>query len=245
KIEELENARAEIQKLGGDITALNAQIEELDKLKETVKSLEKYKSMYFRVKSEVDNANRLAADSKNTADGLKTMLSQQDSMMQMQKQALALKDQNISTLEQERAELSQKVALASILKADNIKIIAVSAKGKEKEGDLHKAKSISKLKIAFTISENRVATKNTKDIYIRIVEPDGATISTSTETLSGEFSYNNKTLFYSMKTSILYNGYITPVTVTYTKEDEYKIGKHIVEVYCEGSLIGTGTFTVE
>jgi len=243
KKEELSLAKAEIEKLGGDVTALNAQIEELNKLTTDLKNAKnKYYSLYMRAKGEIDNANKLSSDSKAEVERLKIQLAQQDTIITNQKVALNQKEQSISTLEQEKTELAQKVAVASVLKAENIKVIAISSKGKEKIGEVFKAKAIGQLKILFTIAENKIAQKNTKELYIRIVEPDGATITGGTD---GEFKYNTQTLFYTTKTSILYNGLLSPVALSYTKDGAYKIGKHTIEVYCEGSFIGTGTFTIE
>jgi hypothetical protein len=130
------------------------------------------------------------------------------------------------------------------LKAENVNAVAVSSKGKEKLGLEFKAKAIDQLKIGFTISENKVAEKNTKEIFIRIIEPDGATIN-NPQTGGGEFTINNKSLFYSVKYSMLYNGNLTPVVQTYKKDGAWKVGKHTIEIYCDGHMIGRGTFTVE
>ncbi len=239
---ELIAAKAEIEKLGGDVTALDTKIQDLENLNAQLKKDTKYKGMYFNIKKEIESANKLAADSKTEADRLKIQLAQQDTIINTQKAAISQKDQNISSLESEKTVLAQKVALASVLKAENIKVITVSSKGKEKIGEAFKAKSIEQIKIVFTVADNKVAQKNTKELFIRIVEPDGATITGGTD---GEFKFGTQTLFYTTKTSILYNGLISPVTVSYTKSGAYKVGKQTIEVYCEGYLIGTGTFTVE
>jgi len=242
KIEELKAASAQIEQIGGENAELKAQIEQLEQIKKELQGNAKYKSLYFRAKSEIDNANKIAADSKAEVEKYKIQLAQQDTSITKLKQDLSVRDQNISSLEQEKSELAKKVAVASVLKAENIKVVAVSSKGKEKIGEAFKGKAIDQIKIVFTIAENKVAQKNTKELFIRIVEPDGATITSSD---GGEFKYNTQTLFYTTKTSILFNGLISPVSLTYTKESPYKVGKQTIEVYSEGSLIGTGSFVVE
>ncbi|MGN6647900.1 MAG: chromosome segregation ATPase [Cytophaga sp.] len=243
KIEELKATSAKLEEAGGKNAELEAQIAQLEEMKVKLEKDAKYfKSQYYSIKGEINNANKLKADAEKQVADLKIQLAQQDTIINNQKTVLSQKDQMISTLDQEKAELAKKVAVASVLKAENIKVIAVSSKGKEKIGDVYKAKAIEQIKIVFTIAENKVAQKNTKDLYIRIVEPDGATITGSS---SGEFKYGTQTLFYTAKTSVLYNGVISPVSVSYTKEGPYKVGKQTIEVYAEGSLIGTGSFVVE
>jgi hypothetical protein len=245
KIEELSAASDEILKLGGDTATLHAQIQELEKLSNELRnSKNKYYNMYMKVKGEIESANKVASDSKLDVERLKTQLAQLDSSNTTLKTTIVQKDQNISALEQEKMELSKQVAIASILKAENIHVIAISSKGKEKIGEVFKAKAISQIKITFSISENKVAQKNTKELFVRIIEPDGTTI-TDPNNGGGEFVYNNRSLFYTTSTSVLFNGQISPVTLNYTKGTPYKIGKQTIEIYSEGNLIGSGTFTAE
>ena len=242
KIVELKAISAQLEEAGGKNTALEAQIAELEQLNTELKSDAKYKGMYYRAQSEIKNANKIKQDAESKISDLTLQLAQKDTTIQVKNAEIMQKTQTITALEEEKGMLAQKVAVASVLKADNIKVIAISSKGKEKISEAYKAKAIEQIKILFTVAENKVAPKNTKELYIRIVEPDGATILGAS---NGEFKYGTQTLFYTTKTSILFNGLISPVSVSYTKEGAYKIGKQVIEVYCEGALIGTGSFIVE
>lgn len=242
KIAELKATLVQLEEAGGKNTELEATIASLTETNERLKKDAGYKYKYNQIKNEIENANKLRDQAEAKVNALTLQLAQKDTVLQEKNNELNQKAQVISTLEEEKGALAQKVAVASILKAENIKVIAISSKGKEKIGEAYKAKAIEQIKILFTIAENKVAPKNTKDLYIRIVEPDGATIMGPS---SGEFKFNTQTLFYTTKTSILYNGLISPVTVSFTKDGAYKAGKQTIEVYCEGALIGTGSFVVE
>ena len=244
KIAELKNIQAQLDSAGVKTADLEAQITELQTLRDKLQKDAKYKGLYFSIKDEIDNANKLKDASEAKVRALEMQLAQQDTIIQQKNVIITQKEQSIVMLEQEKTELSEKVAIASVLKAENINVIAISTKGKEKIGSVYKAKAIDKVKISFTISENKVAVKNNKELFIRIVEPDGAAVF-SMESGGGEFVYNNKSIYYTLKHSILFNGMVTPVSLDYAKGSPYKPGKHIVEVYCEGSLIGSGAFTVE
>jgi len=243
KIEELKAISAQLAEAGGKNTELEATIASLEATNKKLKKDANYfRSKYNSVNGEIANANKLKDDAEAKVAALNLQLTQKDSTLNIKNAEIVQKTQVISTLEEEKGVLAQKVAVASVLKADNIKVIAVSAKGKEKIGDVYKGKAIGQIKIVFTVAENKIAPKNTKELFIRIVEPDGATITGSD---NGEFKYGTQTLFYTTKTSILYNGLISPVSISYTKEGIWKVGKQTIEVYCEGSLIGTGSFIVE
>ncbi|HSY61931.1 MAG TPA: hypothetical protein VK796_08655 [Cytophaga sp.] len=243
KIEELKTISAQLEEAGGKNAALEAQIQELEAIKVKLqKDANFYRSKYNSVQSEIANANKLKEEAEAKVATLKIQLTQTDSTLNVVKAQIVQKDQAISSLEEEKGALAQKVAVASVLKAENIKVISISSKGKEKIGEAYKGKSLGQIKILFTVAENKIAPKNTKELFIRIVEPDGATITGSS---NGEFKYGTQTLFYTTKTSILYNGLLSPVAISYTKEGAWKVGKQTIEVYCEGSLIGSGSFIVE
>jgi hypothetical protein len=243
KIEELKTISAQLEEAGGKNAALETQIQELEAIKVKLqKDANYYRSKYNSVQSEIANANKLKEEAEAKVATLNIQLNQKDSTLNVFKAQVVQKDQAISSLEEEKGALAQKVAVASVLKAENIKVISISSKGKEKIGEAYKGKSLGQIKILFTVAENKIAPKNTKELFIRIVEPDGATITGSS---NGEFKYGTQTLFYTTKTSILYNGLLSPVSISYTKEGAWKAGKQTIEVYAEGSLIGSGSFIVE
>ena len=57
--------------------------------------------------------------------------------------------------------------------------------------------------------------------------------------------FENRELFYTAKQEILYDKNSQEVTMFYNKGSEYAEGRHIVEVYTDEYLMGTGTFTVK
>jgi len=120
----------------------------------------------------------------------------------------------------------------------------LSAKGKVKDGTEFKAKAIDMIKIQFNLGENKVAAKGPRDVYMRLIEPDGSVI-VNTETGGGDFKdLSGKDQPFTSKTNITYMNSNQKVTFDYKKGAAYKPGKHRVEIYCEGVLIGESTFTV-
>jgi len=51
-------------------------------------------------------------------------------------------------------ELAEKVTRASALKAQAVKVYAVSSKGKVKEDDAYKAKRLDKIKLEYMLLDN-------------------------------------------------------------------------------------------
>lgn len=140
----------------------------------------------------------------------------------------------VNSLTQENSLLSNKVAIASVLKTTNLKAVGVRYKGNGKEMETSKAKSTNRIKTCFTIMENLVVDKGPKDIFVRVISPDGAVMSTSSET----FIFNNQATLYTTKESIMYENRNTDLCVYWEKGNTYNPGKYSIEMYCEGNQIG-------
>ncbi|MCS6824509.1 MAG: hypothetical protein NZ529_09450 [Cytophagaceae bacterium] len=157
----------------------------------------------------------------------------------------AMMDDSLTAMKSAKTELEKQVAIASMLKAENIKITALNKKDKELDKEEYKAKHIVKLKIVATLAENKVARKNEKQIMFRLIEPSG-TVIFDKATGGGFFTTNEgKEIPYTDKKVIKYDNTKQTITFVYIKGTPYKSGVHKVELYAENYLIGEATFTVK
>lgn len=152
----------------------------------------------------------------------------------------------ISTISKTNRDLSDKVTVASRLQADNIKVAIITKKNKEKEDDKEefKAKRVDKVKVTFNLTRNDVSPKDSKSIYMRILEPDGAALY-NLSTGGGTFTVDSQESFYTQKQDVVYTNSHQPLEFTYAKGAEYKKGIHTVELYEGGALMGKTTFTLK
>ena len=152
----------------------------------------------------------------------------------------------ITTVRRTNQVLSEKVALASRLEAQYIKVTTINQKGKEREDadEEFRAKRVDKIKVAFRLAKNDVAEKENKEIMMRLIEPDGAALY-NLAMGSGTFAVNGQETFYTAKRDILFDNSGQEVSFIYSKGAEYKRGQHTIELYAEGHLIGKTTFTLK
>lgn len=152
----------------------------------------------------------------------------------------------ISTIARTNRELSDKVSVASRLQADNIKVAIITSKNKEKadENEEFKAKRVEKVKVTFALARNDVSPKETKAIYMRILEPDGAALY-NLSTGGGTFTADGQEAFYTQKQDVVYDNTKQKLEFIYAKGAEYKKGQHTVELYESGQLMGKTTFTLK
>ena len=152
----------------------------------------------------------------------------------------------ISTLAKTNQDLSEKVTIASRLQANSIKVAVLNSKDKEKDDDKEefKAKKVEKIKVTFNLARNDVSPKETKAIYLRILEPDGAALY-NLSTGGGTFTVDGQESFYTQKQDVVYDNTQQNLQFVYAKGAEYKKGVHTVELYEGGALMGKTTFTLK
>lgn len=146
-------------------------------------------------------------------------------------------------LEVRNQELSDKVNVAAALRAEGVNVYAISTRGKESGAQNQKAKKLEKIRVIFHLQENSLATKEIKTVFLRIIEPTGATLS-DYSLGSGTFPFKGKDLVYTAKQRIFYENNHQSVEFIYSRPNSYREGRHEIELYAEGFLIGLGSFEV-
>lgn len=246
---------AEVEKLGGDVEELNrmkAQLE-ADKVAlsrsskvETGKYLTKIKQYEtFLAEKDTEIAklreeNQLLATSNDS-------LNVQVGSLQTERQTLVQRQTELSdsvmTYTAQNKDLSEKVNRAAALKAQNFKVLAVTSKGKTRDEDAYKAKRVDKIKMVFDLPENPLTRQETKEIYVRVLDPNGAVLADDA-TGSGEFEINGQETKFSSRESVAYLNNNQKVEMTYDNTAQFRPGKYSVELYAEGYRIGGGNFVI-
>lgn len=238
---ELEQKIAEVQKLGGDVTDLQTAKAEIEtELKRTTRANGK---VIKDLKDKVEGYELLLKNKDEEIEKLKNVnkeLLTENKTLKTEKNQLG---DSINELSQTKEELATKVAIASQLKVENIKIVAVNERGKERDSPF-KNKQLSKLKVDFNIAENNVAPIEGKKILVRIIDENGQVIFDVARG-SGTFMYAGKEEFYTAAQEILFDNTKQKLTFLYEKGSDYASGTYTLEVYTDDYKMGSGQFTVK
>ena len=140
----------------------------------------------------------------------------------------------IEDLNTERDNLSERVAMAAQLDANNINMTLLKKNGKQ----VKKMKDCKNIAISFNIARNVTASNGQRTIYVRINTPTGETLNGG-----GTITYENRTLEYSIKKVIEYTGEETPITVYWNVAEYLGAGNYTVSIFAAGNMIGSRTFT--
>jgi hypothetical protein len=153
-------------------------------------------------------------------------------------------NQNIASLNTTNSELAKQVAVASVMKAENITVTAINRKDKELDREEYKAKDVVKLKVTFNLGDNKVARKDNKQIYFRLIEPSGSVLYDAA-TGGGFFNVDGKDVPYTDQKKIKFDNTKQQVGFVYLKGSAYTSGTYKVEVYEDGNKIGHSKFVVK
>ncbi len=191
-----------------------------------------------RLKKELATLRKILVGYVNQIDSLDRINKRQQQVIADVTQKYNTASQQISTLSKEKENLDKKVTLAAQLDVTNIRIEPRNKRGKVAK----KVKDIVKLAISFTVVKNITAENGERTIYIRITKPDNDAL---TKSASNTFSYENRTLTYSIKKYIEYNGEEQNVNVFWDVEEFLYAGNYRLDIFEGGKLIGSQKFTLD
>lgn len=143
--------------------------------------------------------------------------------------------QHVSSLIEEKETLTDKVAIAAQLDANGITLLAKNKKGKAAK----RIKDVKKFQLSFNIARNVTAQTGMKSIYVRILTPTNAVLTTG-----GTFPYENRTLEYSIRKDIEYTGEDQAVTVYWDVNEALSAGTYRADIFADGHNIGTTTLSI-
>lgn len=226
--EELDQKIAELQ------AALNqkgAEIEELLKGKKI--SQKELDQAYLEIETLKYQLQKYAIkiDSLSTAN--KELISENLNI----KNSLQNEQKKSENLEMKNISLTNKVSLAQRLVAQNVKVVGVRFRSNGKESEVSRANKVEQLKMSFNFADNPVADKNNKDLFIRIIGPDGATINIP-DAGSGTFKLEGQETIYTARKTFEFDNSGQPLVIYFKKGSEFMKGVYHVEFYCEGFLVG-------
>lgn len=241
---------AEIQRLGGNVDSLLKVKQQLEVDKKELRNVNSFDNRKYEQK--IRNYQALLAQKDQEIVRLKEengVLTQQNEALVQENTGLKTERQSLSdsvvAVSAKNQELAEKVTIAAALRAENVTVTALNARGKEKDGGSYKAKRIDKIKVSVRLAPNGLAQQNEKELYLRILDPTGAVVS-DMATGSGEFTYNNQGMIYTAMQRFTFDNTRQQVNFIFGRGGQrFNEGRHAIEIYCEGFRIGEGEFTVK
>ena len=191
-----------------------------------------------RLKKELASLRKIMIGYINQIDSLNKLTNQQKQVIAEVTQKYNAASRQISNLSEEKKNLNKKVTLAAQLDATNIWIEPKNKRDKK----VKKVKDIVKFAIGFTIVKNITAETGERTLYVNIYKPTNEVL---TKNAANTFEYENRSLPYSIKKYIEYNGEEQSITVFWNVEEYLSAGTYRVDIFADGTMIGSQRFELE
>ncbi len=217
-VEQLTAEQERTQKLLDELRRTHAS--DAAEIKRLKKELATVRAVLRSYVVQIDSLNRLNQNLMIENDSVRSQLAQSNQQNQL--------------LSTEKANLSEKVAIAAQLDATNISLAPLNKKGKTEKYMKH-GKTLA---VSFTITKNVTATNGVRTVYVRLTTPEGEVLDGG-----GTFEYAGKQLAWSMRKNVEYTGEETSLTLYWTVGEYLGGGQYNVSIFCDGQAIGSRNFT--
>ncbi|MEY3417115.1 MAG: hypothetical protein RL060_1227 [Bacteroidota bacterium] len=225
-----------------------------------------------KLQEDLEQVNQMLAEAKNSDLSVGQIKAKYEKQLKKLRKELALQFQQIKVLKLENAkltgdvttltqekgklgdslkginsekdEMAKQIELASVLKAENFVFSALNAKGKEYKGTEFNHNNISKLRLSFSLGDNKIAKKERKSLYFALVDNAGSVFSDPLLG-GGTVTVNGDLKSYTAKMNVDFDNTLQKVALIYEKDSDFGKGRYKVVVYCDGYKIGESNFLVK
>ena len=142
----------------------------------------------------------------------------------------------ITSLSEERANLTEKVAIAAQLNATSISVEPTKKNGKTAK----RSKDIESFTVSFDITRNVTATTGERNVYVRLLKPSQTVVNKA-----GVFAYEDREIEYSAAKAIEYTGQEQNVTLYVPVKEYLGAGQYTAYIFVDGQMIGSGSVTMK
>lgn len=144
-------------------------------------------------------------------------------------------------LRQDNSVLNKQVAVASSVKVSNI---VVNGGQRKRNGTFDietKAKRTDELQIKFTLADNSLAKKGKKEVFVRIIDPQGNLIANNGD----DFQVHGDQLQFTFKEIINFTNHGEEYEFTWVDADKFKKGAYTVLLYADNAIMGRSSVVLK
>jgi hypothetical protein len=253
---ERDNIKSDLLKLKDEYAALQttdaamqAEIEsQKARIEELLKEAEKHKGdAYYiaKLKKETDTLREIMKGYVHTIDSLNTLnqklvVEKKEITTQLDKEKDKTKQLNV-----EKKDLQETITKGSVLTCNSITAMGINLKsGGKKQVPTNKAKRADLIKVSFNLGENKIAKEGPKNVFVRIITPDGKEMAKGYDD-NYRFIFNNSSGYYAGKTEINYANTEIGVTTVCEGSSPLVPGKYMIEITADGVVIGQTTLNLD
>ncbi|MDY0198565.1 MAG: hypothetical protein RBR68_12195 [Tenuifilaceae bacterium] len=239
----LQGIMLEYDSLETDNEALNTKLEEeQERAGKLLIELKQVKSVsYAKIKEyqkELGTLRSIMRDMVIEIDSLNTLNQQLIAENIKVKQEFTMSQKTVESLEKKTEEMTSTIAKGSVVRARSVNSITINKRGR----DVSRARNVAKIKTCFTLTENNIAKPGSREVYVRILGPDGFILAKSNTDL---FDFEGEKIVFSASREIDYQNEDVEMCIFYDNNGNLESGKYEVSLFMDGYMIGFGEFMLK
>ncbi len=255
-VEERDSVKADLVQLQNEYSVLETSDKNLqdtlaakrEQISLLIKEAEKHKGDAYvmaKLKRETETLRAIMKGYIRTIDSLNTANKNlYAENIKTNTKLLSEKEKN-EQITKEKEDLQTVINKGSILTANAVHAAGVHYRsGGKKEIETTKARKTEKIKVSFVIGENRIAQKGKRDVFLRVLTPDGKELARSMDD-ANSFSFNGVRGFFCDRQTLNYENNAANMSMYAVQKSGFPAGKYLIQVFCEGSQIGETALTLE
>lgn len=207
-------------------------MDELKKAKSDISALAKYRDQYRSLESRMKNIMAEIEVLKKENAGL---IVERDSTVQ----ALGEQRRFNDTLVTQNENLAKTVERASQLSVMNLRTQAIKERNSGKQIVTERARRADKLKVCFTIAENKVARSGDRVYHVQIIDSKNNVLGDKQTIAIGE-----QILTYSFTTTVAYDNQTVDVC-EFLAGSDFEKGTYYVNIFDRGELVSKTSFQLK
>lgn len=252
--EEKDNLTGELQEMLEEYDKLETENEELteemlaqkEEITNLLEEIEKNKNntrLMYKYKKEVGSLRTIMVGYVVTIDSLNTLnqnLSEENFHIRGE---LGTVRNNYNALNSEKSKLEDRISRGAALTALNIDASGVRIRTNGRQATTWRSGRTEMVRACFTIDDNKVTEPGDKDIYLRVITPDGSVLLEEGGTKENHtFVAEKEQMVYSAVRTINYQNTKTDACVYCEINKDLPEGDYKVELYEAKKLIGISSF---
>ena len=216
-------AKARIETLLVDVKDAKANVALLSRYRRQIKALKSEKEVLFK---RVDSLHMVNASLSTERDN--TII------------ALNASNNEVKSLSEKTQELSEIVSRGEEVKFANLMGQSLRERNSGKIIATNKARRANKLKVCFNLTENAIASKGDKLLYLQVINPNSNVLGENKTV-----DFNGKSLNYSRSISVFYNNEALEVCEMLNPEGKNLIkGTYAINVFDGEKLVSSSQVDV-
>ncbi|GGH21959.1 hypothetical protein FAZ19_14480 [Sphingobacterium alkalisoli] len=247
---EIDRIEAELDNLSNQDIALSGDIMASEReARNIIEGLRQKLEISGISEEELESARQQVVILKSNVANLKVNMNElklQNDMLARENELLSSKvrerSQHIEEISKKNKDLNDKVNIASSIKVSNIQVNGIEI---SRRGNIEietKAKRVDELQIKFTIADNPLAVEGNKDIFIRVIDPQGNLIANA----NNVFYIHGDKLQYSTKETIRFTNRGEEYQFLWKDSAKgFKKGAYTVLLYADNAIMGRSSVVLK